>query len=357
MIPSFQALELRSGLAAAWRWWIDELRQCLPAVLRERWRARQPRLGLRVDGEVPALYDVSAAPRLLAEAEGMAGLPALLGHREAGELGRRGVVLCLGEASCLLRELTVPASAAASLERILALDVARLTPFKLEDIAFAWRATRQADGKAAVTQAIVKRAEVGRWIAAVKAQGFAVRGIAVGSAWREFDLLRQFDGPPSRMTRGMARARQGLMLATAACVALAPIILLHKQGEARVALETQIERSREAAVAAGKQFKEIEASTETIARLGRGKAASPIVAAVIDEVTRILPDDAWLTSFGLERKEVSLAGSARSAVSLLGMLEASEMFEGARFTAPVSIDREDGSERFSIALKLAERAP
>jgi general secretion pathway protein L len=88
---------------------------------------------------------------------------------------------------------------------------------------------------------------------------------------------------------------------------------------------------------------------EALERLRR-EAPQPVE--ILNELTRVLPDTAWLTDLRLEEGRVDLTGQARSASELLALIERSPLFVDAALAAPVVVEAQDGRERFSLRARL-----
>ena len=56
---------------------------------------------------------------------------------------------------------------------------------------------------------------------------------------------------------------------------------------------------------------------------------------VVDEITRLLPDDTWLLELEVRGDEVQMRGETPNAAQLVGLLEASKRLHNARFRSPV----------------------
>ena len=78
------------------------------------------------------------------------------------------------------------------------------------------------------------------------------------------------------------------------------------------------------------------------------KAANPMVAAVIDEVTRRASDDHWFIEISYREGEVLLSGYSSQPAALLRSLEDSPLLEGVAFAAPTVADPSVERERFRI---------
>ncbi len=116
----------------------------------------------------------------------------------------------------------------------------------------------------------------------------------------------------------------------------------------RAALEAELERLRPK-VAAVKKMEEgasdMRRQLETIVT-GLNRHAADY----LREVTDLLPDDAYLTTFRLRGTQVQLDGFARAASELIPKLEESEHFKDVKFASPTT--KVQGRDRFSMALEI-----
>jgi general secretion pathway protein L len=72
---------------------------------------------------------------------------------------------------------------------------------------------------------------------------------------------------------------------------------------------------------------------------------------ILRELTGLLPDSAYLTELTYKDRVVEISGMAASASQLLPVLEASPLFSGVEFSAPI-VAQGAGLERFRIRLRL-----
>jgi general secretion pathway protein L len=87
----------------------------------------------------------------------------------------------------------------------------------------------------------------------------------------------------------------------------------------------------------------------------RQKHALSRVTELIDEVTRLLPDDTWLLQFDLKEGTLRITGYSSKALSLLELLETSQMLRGVRFTSPVALDARLGLDRFALTALVVQK--
>jgi Tfp pilus assembly protein PilN len=72
---------------------------------------------------------------------------------------------------------------------------------------------------------------------------------------------------------------------------------------------------------------------------------------ILRELTGLVPDTAYLTEYSFRERTIEITGLAPSASQLLPVLEASPLFSGVEFSAPI-VAQGAGLERFRIRLRL-----
>lgn len=82
--------------------------------------------------------------------------------------------------------------------------------------------------------------------------------------------------------------------------------------------------------------------------------AVPVVR-VWEELTRTLPDTAWITDFNLNGDSLSFSGFANSAAGLIPVLAGSLLFADPSFTSPVVRIPGQSGERFAIKLNVVRK--
>jgi general secretion pathway protein L len=98
-----------------------------------------------------------------------------------------------------------------------------------------------------------------------------------------------------------------------------------------------------------------EAASARIAAMQRLVRARLPVARIIEELTAIMPDTAWVADLRISDDTVEFTGFAKSAASLIPLLAKSPLFTEASLTSPVILDTVEDKERFSVRLRLKDR--
>jgi Tfp pilus assembly protein PilN len=117
----------------------------------------------------------------------------------------------------------------------------------------------------------------------------------------------------------------------------------------------RLERERQSLAPQIQEIERLQGSSRDkmahLAALARYQQSGALPLGMLDELTRILPADAWLQQFQYEGNAVTLSGTAPSASSVLQALSASNYLESPQFSASLTRTA-DGKEVFRIGARL-----
>jgi general secretion pathway protein L len=330
-------------VAALWRWWTAELTAMLPAGLRRRLAAAPPVL-LAAPTPEGFRFERLEQGRLQPLARPEPGLP---------------IWLVLPRAALLVKRLDWPLLPAADLRRSLALDLDRQTPFPAEAVRFdiAVVARDAAGGRLTLDLAVTPE----RWVAPLLAdlaerhgiQASRVIGGGPASAPALFDFAAaEAARPPRGLAALLPRLWRTRLLLLCLLLGLLNLALWSgAEGRRLDALDQAVQQARARANSTTNLRRQVEDRHRFIDQLTGGTQAASLLA-VLAELTRLMPDDAWLDSLELRGDSVYLVGHATSAAALVRPLERSPLFTEAVFRSPVVPDRASGRERFELTLTL-----
>jgi general secretion pathway protein L len=344
-------------------WWGAELAELVPSPLR-RWAAQEPKRSVLSAENGRLIHYEESRGRLVRHGEiellsdGASQNRAM--RRLSGRLGR-SVGVRLPRESCLIRRLELPAAARRDFDKILQLDIERTTPFRPQDI-YVDHFTEDgpgSDGKVWVRQVVVKRQILDPILERLAAPGIKVE---FADCWDDsnkkglrIDLLHASQGEPSRPRHGL-RPVLILSLGVLFLFCSAVIVGLSKYTNALERLEAETEAAKDKALAVNSSLRAVEASLMEVAELRRLKTARPPVISIVGELTRLLPDSAWVTSLRIEGGALEVTIVAQSASELLPLLVRSPLFNAADLSAPVTYDPERRSERATVRMTLKPAA-
>jgi general secretion pathway protein L len=170
------------------------------------------------------------------------------------------------------------------------------------------------------------------------------------------DLLRDARHDPVLARR---RLSPSVILGVCALVLAgsAVVIGLAKYEAALASLEAETDAAKAKALAVRRSLTGLESSLAQVAELRRLKAARPPAIRVLDELTRLLPDDAWVSFLKIEGEAVEVTIVAPATGELLPLFERSPLFAAASLTAPVTYDAAGQSERATVRMTLRPNPP
>lgn len=344
-------------------WWFGELAALVPAPLRRPLRWNNDLVVLDLSGaELVVSREGDGAPREIgrvALAEGDAKAP-----RRAAALLRKAnarksrVSVRLAGRSALRKTIELPLAAEENLREVLSFEMDRHTPFKADQVYYDYRVIRRDSDqqRMSVDLGVAPRPVVDEAVATVTAWG-AVPDIV------EIEGDREPGRAPLNLLAGelaAGGARPGTVvtavLAIAAVVLAAAAVYLPLERQQRVA-EAWADKVVEARVAANASS-QLRQELDSLLKGGRyvmdKRRRVPMAVRVIDELTRLLPDQTYVFQLQIRADEVQISGYSTAAAELIGVLETSPLLRNAKFRSPVTQDAREGRERFQISVELLE---
>lgn len=279
---------------------------------------------------------------------------------------RRGatrIVVEIPREAFFLRRFDIPAAARANLPRLLAVELERKTPLRAADVLHGHAASPVSSGdKIAVEHWILRRDLLAR---AIEGSGLSIDDVdAVEPQWPPDAPTRA----PSMRVRPQAEAshwegRAAIALAAlgAALIVIGVVVTIWRLDAAAADLDARIAELSGRAAQVRKIADRAASESRLLAILHEERDKFPSFADLWEEISRVLPDGAFLTELRLSEgrdneRLVDLVGFADSAASLPALFDRSPQFVDARLTAPITPDPTEKKEGFSLQAKV-RRAP
>jgi general secretion pathway protein L len=374
-------LARRYGLSGFWMWWLKELSGLVPAGPRAAVQRRRMRPVLAFDGDRATLWQPLIKDGRLSMVEtasiGLSGDPGAVAAEGRTALlqwsGRRGpgvpiagpkLVVSLPSRATLRKTLVLPAAVENDLRQALAYDLDRHTPFKPEEVYFDAAVVHRdnAHGQIRVEMVAARRSQVDA--AVQQAQSFGATVVAVvpeppsSASTSRINLL-----PHEMRQNGVWWKRWQFWL---------PIALL--VGVALIAVVLPVWQKREYALAlndvASQAFQQAAVSESLRTQLDRQvgdynfalerKYTYPSTVQILDDVTRLLPDDTWLTQLEIKtngrgkeaQRDLLVRGESANAGRLVTLLEDSQLFTQAAPRSPTTKIQPGPGEIFDLGAQL-----
>ena len=354
----------KTPLPGFFAWWGRELLACLPA----RWRAvlseRSESLLLDVQGDELVVWrekgDIASEyARIRRDLPAEAQAAEFRRLRDALDDPLARTVFCIPAGRVLTRTLSLPAAATDNLRQVLTFEMDRQTPFKADQVYFDSRVVgRDASGRnAQVELVLIPRGQLDQEIATLPAAASELDGVdswrtTPGSGRRQTNLLP----PEKRVRRRDMRLPLNLGLAALAVVLL--FVVMDESVANRTAALTSMQEEVDKANAEARQVAALRKTlADSIAGanfLSDKKRKGPLTIALLDDLTRRIPNDTYLERLQIENKQVQLQGQATEAAKLIALLGASPCLGNPGFQGQVQPDARSGKERFQINADLKE---
>jgi len=263
------------------------------------------------------------------------------------------VELVLGSGRFLLRPLELPARATEFIDGIVRAQIDRLTPWNAAEAVFGCTPPVGAgNGKITTIIAAAPRATAEPYVTALSALN--ATSVAIFAAGPELASapIKVFE----RQARGLlerSRVSGGLrlVLAGAALVAVLSLLAETVAGQyfdnRRAELNGEL-TSRRLALRLDRDG----ADRSPIAALAHRKNQTQASAIVLEELSRILPDNTYVTELRIDGNTVQIVGLTDDAPSLIRLMEQSSHFTRATFFAPTTHAPSQRGDRFHVEAKL-----
>ncbi|MBY0226289.1 MAG: PilN domain-containing protein [Hyphomicrobium sp.] len=344
--------DMGTDVQRVWEWWIGELRSLLPAALKRYENSCNADFSIVVESGI--ITDIIPAPDPAAlESNFLDEI-----RRRAG-CGSRKVNILLPSSECLSRRMSIPKAALPDIDAIAALDLERTTPLRLTDVYTALAIERPARGQNGVsaTQFIIKRQKIEHIRALLEDVGARLVGASCFQSDPKSALPINFLSerePAVSQARRSLLPGPGLLAALGGVLTLSGLIIsIYRHDQALAALREETAALRERiSLARQEQTSGSAAAQQALLQFKNGR---PVTVALLEDLTRRLPDSAWVTDFRMSEDKIELGGFGRPVRSLAPDLEASEFVESAAITAPIVTDDRLQKERFELRLRLAPR--
>jgi general secretion pathway protein L len=359
----------RQRASAFWRWWIGELSRLLPerfALLRGG--GGVPMLSL--EGEEVRLIegygattpgDKSIVIGPLDESRRRAAVRALL--ERSGETRARARV-ALGRDDVLVRRVSMPAATEENLAQVLGFEMDRLSPFRADEVYFDHRVVARdpASGQFTVELAIARRDLVDARVKQLRDLGVSVQGVSLrddsNRSGPALDLLPSTQRGEREAPRERV-VRYGLVAAVLILFLAALLLPVWKKREDVIALYPVMAKAKQEAEATDSVVRALERQAADYNFLLTKKHGNYSANAFLEEVSRLLPDNTFLSAFEIKTtgksREVLITGETTSSSKLIELLEQSKLLQNAAPRGTVTRGSSPGTERFMIAAEARPR--
>ena len=345
------------------RWWKRELAFLVPEKIKELVNDQQGFIIIRPEGSHLVLsYVQNGQSETLEIPESAARELTFQRLCEKDErLAKAKVILRLTGHDAIQKELGLPAAAKENLDQVVAYELDRYTPFKAEQVYFAVKPLDVVNepGQIRVMLILTPRELLDGLYDDIKVLGLSLWFVDYEGSPNNLDELDySYNLLPEKLRQKTAKL-PGLMhwgLITLTCLLLMAVIVMPVVLEYQTVNVLQIKADaleKDAKKVKALQ-KEIDAVIDETRQLLKEKSATPEVIVMLNTLSALIKDDTWLSYAQYSDGHLQIQGESPAASTLIAVLEASELFENARFASPVTQDSISKLERFQITVDVAK---
>lgn len=259
---------------------------------------------------------------------------------------------------CFQRVVKFPGAAEHDIAKALQLDLERTTPFRPSDVYTAHYIcddNEASDHQVAANQVIIKRHTVDPILDVASESGVALTFVDCWNPNQDaplpIDFLTAQDGRPSSSARG-TNLLKGLIAACVFLAMAATALMFMRQHDALEKLTAATTTARNQANLVRQAIDRSETAASQLAVISKLRNDRTSTARILESLTSLIPDTAWLTDLRIDGETIEITGYARSATSLIQLFDRSELFAGATLSAPVMFDQRQDKERFSMRVSI-----
>ena len=233
------------------------------------------------------------------------------------------------------------------IEQALELQLQSLSPFPVDRLAWGWRIDEVSDSGLTITLAFASRAHVEAYLAQHRTEG----GFSAVEVWADADgavVLREY-GEGSRETVNRAQ-RRAILLALGLALVLVTILSASHFWQLRARV---FNAQNTFAVLQAEASPYMEArsalmhATDKATQISAFLDGQPNLPWLLETLTELLPDSAWLSRLDVDGRRVRITGQADDAAGLMEALRERTEFSQLRALSPITRGR-DGRDNFNL---------
>jgi len=273
-------------------------------------------------------------------------------------LDKAELVLRLPAEQALQKVIFLPVAVQENLQQVVGFELDRYTPFTADQVYFSLVVLGDTGyGQLQVLLIVVPKTHLDEQLKFLQDLDVQPHRVDYQLAANDFPQIRhRYNLLPDRYRQRGSRLSQsadwllsGLLILLALAILIWPVWM---EGQAVESLKKSIEQLEKQNRVVDAQQSEIDALHAETQNLIDIKRQSPALLAVLNELSKLLNDETWLTHMQFSGQHIQIQGQSPAASALIGVLERSEFFSNVSFVSPLTQDKITGRERFQISMDI-----
>ncbi len=258
----------------------------------------------------------------------------------------------------LSKQLSLPLTSEANLHEILGFEMDRQTPFSAEQVYYDSRVVTydHEQEKIQLELFVIPRERVDNLLREIRSLRLQITKVCIT---RDGDMVDNIDLlPVSERRRDNHRIdmqTQVLLAATFVLFLATLYVPVFQQQGILENLEQELDRSRAMAKEVQPLINEKESILVRNQFLTEKQQSRVYTIEILEELTKILPDDTWLNRLIIRNGEVQLHGESDTATSIIQLIENSGLLQDAQFRSPVTQNNITNKDKFHVSATLVDR--
>ena len=355
--------QVREQIVRFLRWWGAELAAALQDGLSSvapRWR--RP-LTVRIAPDLVVITDCAADHNTIAlefeRTPNNGPLPAVLPEIESGSIqgGRRVTVLLSGHYAFVNR-LSLPLAAKPHLASAVALRLPKLLPMDPATLLSDYTVTKTDLDRARldVDVAALRRSDVEPFLAVIRGWGLRIARLQLESPSGQRPRFQFATGTGEGRLAKISRWDR-MLLGAAACLGLAcattAVIQAYRADRALAEAQARTTTGATTALAARLQLDARLAPLQSLSEIERSERT----AAILSELSLLIPLDTWLTTFEIKGTQIRLVGLSPDPSGLVKRLASANQLTDVELRSSISLGIGTGRDRFEMNATVAPPKP
>jgi general secretion pathway protein L len=344
------------------RWWSRELSFLVPQQIKNLIHDNVPTLIFDTDDQGFHVYLLgdddlgqSAIDQffLLGDADAYQNL-----KQRFPEIEKAICVLRLRDGQATAKQIYLPEAAQENLQQVVGFELDRYTPFTADQVYFdALTLTKTGQGQIEVLLVITPIDIMESFLAHLNVWGVKPVRVEYQDVIQSHpqllghhNLLPDHYQPESnKFAQSVHWFLTGLALVLLLAVLFYPV-WIEKQAVDFLKLQLKsLEKETDFVEAQQLEITRLQEETQKLIAI---KQQEPELIEVLNELTRLLKDDTWLTNLQYSDKHMQIQGQSPAASSLISTLEESPYFSQVAFVSPLTQDKATNLERFQISMNV-----
>ncbi len=268
------------------------------------------------------------------------------------------IVLRLPAHQALQKVIFLPMAAQENLQQVVGFELDRYTPFSADQVYFtALPLGTSSNGQIQVLLIAVPKKRLDDHISLLESFDIRPHRVDYQAAAEAFPqtldtynlLPDQFKQRGSQWGLWLHWALGAVMLLMLVAVSIWPVWTEGRMVEVLKARVKHLEDQNRVVEAQQAQIDALYAESKKLIDI---KRQSPALLSILNELSRLLKDDTWLTHLKFSGQHIQIQGQSPAASSLIGVLEESAFFTNVSFVSPLTQDKTTGRERFQIGMDI-----